>query len=112
MREVKNIGFLEFLDLVRGREGIVLLGAGGDPNEWTSGVTEMLMEESIVKDPAAFGELYRLTTSGGRNDVAMLFGESDMIDLGKMAMWRLRFGNCSWVSDYIVNYAEQHVIIY
>ncbi len=25
-----------------------------------------------------------------------------------MAMWGLSFGDCSWISDYVVNYAEQH----
>jgi hypothetical protein len=28
--------------------------------------------------------------------------------MGKLAIWRLAFGNCSWISDYLVNYADQH----
>jgi hypothetical protein len=38
----------------------------------------------------------------------MLFNKNGKHNIGKMAMWRLRFGDCSWVSDYIINYASQH----
>jgi hypothetical protein len=27
--------------------------------------------------------------------------------MGKMAMWRIKFGDCSWLSDYIHNYKNQ-----
>lgn len=108
---MENIKFDEFKEKVRGqKEGIVLLGCGGDLNEWTNGVTNVLYEEGISrlnKLDEVFPEIYILKTTGGRTDIAMIFN-SDYLSMGKMAMWRLRFGDCSWISDYIVNYADHH----
>jgi len=52
--------------------------------------------------------ILELTTSGGRVDLAFVFQEKTKIDMGKLAMWRLRFGDCSWITDYQINYANQH----
>jgi len=49
-----------------------------------------------------------LKTSGGRTDLVLMFNNGDALNVGKLAMWRLRYGDASWVSDYIVNYAKQH----
>ena len=93
-------------------EGIVLLGAGGSLDEWIEGITSLLNSEEIIKsrDPKEiFMGAYELTTSGGRTDLALVFNtKKNNIDIGKMAMWRLKFGDTSWVSDYLDNYAEQH----
>ena len=110
---VKPINFSRFEELSRRShsEGIVLLGAGGNTNEWIEGVSEMLFDEGIAttKSPSdLFRGAYILKTSGGRNDLALLFNKPFPADLGRMAMWRLRFGDCSWVSDYVVNYRKQH----
>ena len=108
--EIKNLDFLELKEMER--EGIVLLGCGGDPLEWINGVTQNLFESEIFpsnKPEDNFSDFVVMTTTGGRTDIAMIFKIEDTgISIGKMAMWRLRFGDCSWVSDYIVNYATQH----
>jgi len=112
--KVVDIPFNEFVVMTQvNKEGIVLLGAGGDLDQWIEGVSGQLKEEEIATsgDPADLWEhtFYRLTTTGGRTDLAMIFkSSSNVIDIGKMAMWRLRFGDCSWISDYIVNYRNQH----
>jgi len=110
---IKPINFYRFENLMErsNSKGIVLLGAGGNPNEWIDGVSEMLFDEDIAtsKSPSElFRGAYLLKTSGGRSDIALVFNKPFPADLGKMAMWRLRFGDCSWISDYIVNYANQH----
>lgn len=92
-------------------EGIVLLGAGGSLDQWIDGLTSALCEEGVTVSRNVkhnFSEFIKLTTSGGRIDLVMVFKEKADIDLGKLAMWRLHYGNCSWISDYIVNYANQH----
>ena len=105
----KRINFRSFRDRVHGKEGIVLLGAGGDPMEWINGVAGLLRDEGItnVSADVLFPERYILTTSGGRTDLALVT-DLGRVDTGKLAMWRLRFGDCSWISDYLVNYADQH----
>ncbi len=108
----KEISFDEFKSIVKDLEGLVLLGAGGDLNDWIKGVSEDLHEKGIAasdKPSDLWSAAYVLTTSGGRTDLALIFNnKSNALSVGKLAMWRLQFGDASWVSDYIVNYAKQH----
>ena len=93
------------------KEGIVIMGAGGDPSEWIDGIFNMWKEEGIAGGNSAadaFDGQLVLTTTGGRTDLVLPFKDGADLNIGKMAMWRLRFGDCSWISDYKDNYAEQH----
>ena len=102
--EVKKITFDKILSLP---EGIVLLGCSGF-EDWIKGVTYLLIDEGILNDKEnAWDKIYWTRTTGGRTDLILTFGKAEF-DMGKMAMWRLRFGDCSWISDYKVNYASQH----
>lgn len=101
----------KFQDLDEVIEGLILLGCGDDLNEWVSGVYNILHDDMIAT--ADFKEcfeeeLLQLTTTGGRTDLVWVFAKNTKLDVGKLAMWRLRFGDCSWVSDYKVNYASHH----
>lgn len=87
-----------------GTEGLILQGCGGDPQEWLSGVNEMLAQEGILLDGAAFKETYVFEHDGLTN---ILFSMEDVkLDIGKLAMWRLAsydtFGG-TWLSDYLPN---------
>ena len=107
--EVNKMKFGEFKEL--NNEGIVLLGCGGDLQEWINGIGNLFNEEKITTSANPkdiFINAIELTTTGGRTDLALLFNNDYEFNMGKMAMWRLSFGDCSWVSDYIVNYAGQH----
>ena len=110
----KKIKFSKFKEIMdRGSfEGIVLMGAGGSMDEWIKGITDLLSKEEIVStgDPKdSWMGAYELTTTGGRTDLALVFSnKKKQINLGKMAMWRLKFGDTSWISDYLDNYADQH----
>ena len=88
-------------------EGLVMLGAGGDSQEWIDGVSGILVGEGIATPEFEFKEAYLLKTTGGRTDLVLTFDGN--VDVGRLAMWRLRFGDCSWLSDYVVNYSEQHL---
>jgi len=95
------------------QEGLVLLGCGGDLNEWIDGVTNVLHEEKITKIKSAkdlWGGIYKLTTTGGRIDLLLLFNNPSNLNMGKMAIWRLGFGDASWWSDYMVNYAKDYEV--
>lgn len=107
---VEEIKFSNFKKAVADEEGIVLLGAGGDLKEWIGGVTDQLKEEGIVEGTLSelWSKIYVMTTVDGRTDLAMVFNPTGKFDMGKMAMWRLRFGDCSWISDYLTNYKSQH----
>lgn len=109
--EIKKIGFDEFEEMTRNKkEGLVPLGTGGELMDWVNGITDELTDEGIAEGTAddLFEAVFELTTTGGRTDLGMIFKKDAKIDIGKMALWRLRFGDCSWISDYLDNYASHH----
>lgn len=99
--------FEEVLKKVQnGSEGLVLYGTGGDVREWIDGVTGILFDEGIAKfsEPEkVFAEFNTLKTLGGRTDTVMWFSNKPNLNVGKLALWRLRFGDASWASDYVDN---------
>ena len=46
------------------REGLVLQGCGGDPQEWLDGINEILTNEGILKKGAGFEEAYTFQHDG------------------------------------------------
>ncbi len=104
-----NIECTTFTDLRNEtREALVFLGAGGDLSEWYTGTGDTLREAGIFKsheidyDGAAY-----VKTTGGRIDL-VCYLPKEGIDIGKLAMWKISWGEVSWLSDYVDNYAEQH----
>lgn len=61
---------------MKGKEGLVLQGCGGDPQEWVDGINDLLTKEGIL------------------------------LNGSKFAVWRLathdNFGG-TWLSDYVPN---------
>lgn len=89
---------------MEGREGLVLQGCGGDPQEWLDGINGMLAEAGILKDGAKFEDIYSFEHDGL---ACLLYPfEGVGLDMGKLAVWRLRthetFGG-TWLSDYVPN---------
>ena len=106
---IEQKSFSEIVDM--NTEGLVLLGCGGNLNEWIDGVTGILAEEKIVlsANPSdSFDDPFYLKTTGGRTDLVMPFKKGAKINIRKLAIWRIKFGDASWISDYIVNFANQH----
>ena len=87
-----------------GSEGLILQGCGGDPEEWVTGLNEMLTEEGILLDGDTFKDVSSFEHGGMTN---LLFNMDDVkLHIGKLAMWRLQthsaFGG-TWASDYVEN---------
>lgn len=89
-----------------GKEALVMLGAGGDIQEWVKGVAGVLVDEGIAPEGYEFDDAVWVNTTGGRTDLALTF--SSGLVMGKLVIWRLAYGDCSWLSDYVVNYRTQH----
>lgn len=111
----ESMGYpLSFEELCNRKEelGIVILGAGGELNEWTEGISKQLKDEGISKTDRVFSE-YGIVTGnvagdGGRTDAYFFFNKNNKINVGKLAMWRIKFGNASWIDDFCMNYAEDY----
>jgi hypothetical protein len=106
---IETIPFRKFKTETEGKEGIVCLGCGGGPTEWVNGVTKVLNDEAIATGTPEelWDNVYILETTGGRIDLAFVSNNClEKFNVGKMAMWRLKFGDCSWISDYRDNFAK------
>jgi hypothetical protein len=93
--------------------GMVVMGAGGDPTEWIDGISDALQKAGIV-DPSVptFVKADMLTGNvageQGRKDLLLVFNKAAKVNVGKLAMWRLQFGDISWVDDFVANYAKDY----
>jgi|TARA_R110000824_G_scaffold195727_2_gene378610 hypothetical protein len=94
----------------KGTPAIVLRGCGHDDirDGWIEGVNNELVDSEIFKSPMT--EIYLLPTKyEERIDVVMVYTEAQEPNMGRMAMWRLKWqGEISWLEDYIVNDEEVH----
>lgn len=102
-----SIGTITTEDLrkMKGKEGLILQGCGGEPKEWLEGVNRMFREADILRNGSKFENCYVFKQD---NLTCMLFPfENTELDVGRLAMWRLRsyelFGG-TWLSDYVPNY--------
>lgn len=99
-----------FAEIDCNKEGLVLLGCS-NYDSWIEGVSGLMKDEKITETSnpdLLWEEAYVVTTTDNRNDIVLVFSDSAKFSMGRMAMWRLRFGDCSWISDYVVNYSNQH----
>lgn len=92
---------------MKGKEGLVLQGCGGDLSEWVDGINEMLTESNILLGGTKFKTENCLTFENeGLTNLLFPFSEDVKLDMGKLAMWRLQthenFGG-KWMSDYVDN---------
>ena len=113
---------ISFSTLTEDDCGFVFLGCGGDLQEWIDGIPASMLDtlktnqeinENIMDDDIRklFDGPWLLTTTGGRKDLVFPF-KNDNPEMGHilsyLCLWRLRFGDCSWISDYRQNYPDQH----
>jgi hypothetical protein len=105
-----NTDFPAVKDELKNSVGLVFLGAGGDPQEWIEGISGILIKDGIAKGTTAddlWRKSYLLKTTSGRSDL-VLIPKDGVLDMGKLAPWRIKFGDVSWTSDYVENYAGDH----
>jgi hypothetical protein len=87
---------------MNGSEGLILQGCGGEPQEWLDGVNKLLADAGILQGGDEFRDVSIFAHGGVTN---LLFDmESVKLDVGKLAMWRLKthgqFGG-TWLSDFV-----------
>lgn len=112
--KIKSITFQELWSANQSKQpGIVIMGAGGKLEDWISGFTNLWKKEGFFA-----GEIEPIqsaaTISGnikgskGRKDLVIFFNSKCKLDIGKLAMWRLRVGGVSWIEDFVVNYRNDY----
>jgi len=92
------------LRLMRDSEGLILQGCGGDLKEWVDGINKTLTDSGILMDGTKFENISVFEYEGLTN--LIFHFEGAKIDVGKLAMWRIRTHNTfggTWLSDYVPN---------
>lgn len=101
---VKTISTDE-LRKMKDSQGLILQGCGGRLDEWVDGVNDMLAEDGILLDGTRFHDCSAFEHDGV-TCLLFPFSEDVMLDMGKLAVWRLQthgnFGG-TWLSDYVEN---------
>lgn len=100
---MKNIS-TEELRAMKGMEGLVIQGCGGDLGAWVDGINGMLSDQGILRNDSDFRKISVFEYDGRTNLLFHLDGVD--LDMGKLAMWRLathvQFGG-TWLSDYLTD---------
>lgn len=101
---IKKITLSEVAKM-KGSEGLVLQGCGGDLREWVDGINKILVDEEIMKLERKFTDAFTFIY---KDITCLLFSfENVELDVSKLAIWRLAtrevFGSM-WLSDFIDNY--------
>lgn len=101
-----EVSLRKFEDIEGINHGLVLMGADGEGiANW---VIDTLENENISRGFKDFEQPFKVVTTGGRVDIVLPFADGHKINISRLAIWRLQMGDASWVSDYVVNYADQH----
>lgn len=86
------------------QEGLILMGCGGDPQEWLDGINNLFAEIGILQN----GSQFETIQSFQHEQLTCLLYPFEGVELniGKLAMWRLQsyedFGG-TWLSDFVPN---------
>jgi len=94
-----------------GGEAIVFPAAGGELEEWRTGIVDMLKEEGIAKSAEDFDQPFYGVSTGGRIDFVMPFAKNGQLNVGALAMWRIKMHAAlqpKWLSDFVDNYASHY----
>jgi hypothetical protein len=91
-------------------DGLVFYGLTDELENFKSIINKELNDENIGTGnfEDKFKGAYEIYTLGGRRDIVLEFKDKTELNLGKLAIWRLKLnGLASWVSDYIENSKEE-----
>lgn len=94
----------EDLRTMKGKEGLILQGCGGELQEWVDGINQMLTDAGILLDGTKFENVSAFELDGL---TCLLYPFEDVkLDIGKLAMWRLQTHSefsGKWLSDFVPN---------
>lgn len=89
-------------------EALVITGcdiSGDSESGWINGITSFLKDQVCIFED--FKKIVYTETTGGRTDLVFFLPKET--NIGKLAIVRLSMSDSSWLSDYLINYKEQHV---
>ena len=101
---IKNID-KSVLRTMTNKEGLILQGCGGDPQEWLDGINDLFKKNGLLLDDTKFTDIYVFQNENLTN-ILFPMDKDVHLDIGKLSMWRLQshydLGG-TWLSDYVEN---------
>ncbi len=90
---------------MEGKEALILMGCGGDLNEWVDGINDLFTKEGVLLEETKFRDVCSFEHDGL---TCLLYPMDDTVklNLGKLAIWRIAtHDNFSgtWLSDFVPN---------
>lgn len=93
------------LKRMKGKEGLILQGCGGELSEWVDGVNQELKAKKILLGKTEFEDV-SVFKHNHATCLLYTFDDNVRLDMGKLAIWRLKtkehFGS-TWLSDFVNN---------
>lgn len=90
-----------------GKEGLILQGCGGNPQEWVDGINDLFTKEGILLEGTKFSDdNCAVFENNGLTCLLYEFNDDTKVDIGKLAMWRIGTHSDlggTWLSDYVEN---------
>lgn len=96
----------EDLRRMDGKDGLILQGCGGAPEEWLQGVNKMLTEAGILLEGTCFVHICTFEHDG-MTCLLFPFEEDVKVSIERLAIWRLQTHDVfygKWLSDFVPNY--------
>ena len=93
------------LRTMNGKEGLILLGCGGEISDWVNGINNELTKENILLDGSKFENVSVFDFKNGTG-ILYPFDNNIKLDLGKLSVWRIRTHEAfqgTWLSDFVNN---------
>ena len=91
------------LRTMKDKAGIIFQDCNDEPQVWVKGINEMLAEEKILLEGTILEEVSSFK-HGGNPCLLFEFKDDDKIDMGKLAIWRIKthpvFGG-TWIDDFV-----------
>lgn len=98
---------IQKLRTMKGNDGLVLQGCGGELQEWVDGINKQLTEGGILLEGSRFENGYSF--KHGELSCLLFPFEDQKINMGKLAIWRLvthqQMGSM-WLSDFVDIYLD------
>ena len=88
----------QFLEKTEERQGFVFVGCR-NPLNWINELDNYLPNKYRKNGGTYENEFLVLTTVGGRRDLVYIFKKETIIS-ASLCTWRIRFGDCVWITDY------------
>ena len=96
---------MEELREYEGKNGLILQGCGGDPQEWIEGINNLFTERGLLLDGTRFKlEDCAVFKNGESTCILFPFAEEVKMSYGKLSMWRIATHESmggTWLIDFV-----------